>query len=70
MPIAADGIQTWSVEQLCRERDIPEALDDLERRDIFDGRELRAMRRDEVRRANRVAIRASGLAYRRTTMLA
>ena len=42
-------LETWSDEQLCRARDVPEALDELERREIFDGRELRAIRRDEVR---------------------
>jgi len=34
--IAADELETWSDEQLCRARDIPEALDELERREIFD----------------------------------
>jgi len=41
-------LETWSDEQLCRARDIREAMDELERRDIFDGHELRAIRRDEV----------------------
>jgi len=42
-------LETWSDEQLCRARDVPEALDELERREVFDGRELRAIRRDKVR---------------------
>jgi hypothetical protein len=44
---AALGI--WSVEQLCDARDNPEALREIERRDIFDSRELRAIRRERVR---------------------
>ncbi len=43
-------LETWSDEQLCRARDIPEALDELERREVFDRRDLRAIRRDEVRK--------------------
>ena len=42
-------LETWSDEQLCRAREIREALDELERREIFDGRELRAIRRDNLR---------------------
>ncbi len=48
--IAADELGSWTVEQLCDARDDPEALDELERREVFDGRELRAIRRDEMRK--------------------
>lgn len=43
------ALETWTLEQLCDARDNPEALDELERREIFGVRELRAIRRDEVR---------------------
>jgi len=43
------ALETWTVEQLCGARTSADALDELERRDVFDRRELRAIRRARVR---------------------
>jgi hypothetical protein len=45
---AAD-LQSRSLDELCRAREREEALDELERREIFNSRELRAIRDGEVR---------------------
>jgi hypothetical protein len=46
---AADVLRGWSVERLCAARADPEAWAEIERRELFHGRELRAIARERVR---------------------
>lgn len=43
------GLETWSIEQLCDARTRRDVLDELGRREVFDRRELRAIRRETLR---------------------
>jgi hypothetical protein len=47
---AGAALQGWSVEQLCDSREREDVRDELERRDLFSSRELRAIRDGEVKR--------------------
>jgi hypothetical protein len=44
-----EELQGWSIEQLCAARPRPEVWAEIERRDIFSGRELRAIEKEQVR---------------------
>lgn len=42
-------LETWTLDQLCEQRERPAVWEELERRDVFDSREMRAIRKERLR---------------------